>query len=163
MTHTVLKNKTPTSTLEFEIIQSKIELELMGFEIFGFTPPNASNPERAISLVSENYDYLMEKNGLHNTVSSLQFSQNNNGIPFVTAAGVGVKAQLETFEEVRIQIDKAIKDKSWLVIHFHDITDSGRSLTTTDKMFEEIILYLKEKSDGGMLEIMTQADALGLR
>jgi len=163
MHHRTLNFQTPTSILELEIIESKNELELMGFEVFGFIPPKSRIAQPAVSLVTENYDYLMQKNRLHNTVNSLQTSQNDNGIPFVTGASIGANVQLKTFDEVRIQIDKAIENNLWLVIHFHEINNSGRTLTTTPELFKEIILYLKEKSDGGMLEIMTQADALGLR
>lgn len=53
---------------------------------------------------------------------------------------------MTTLQEVKDSIDKAINDKTWLILLFHEVNNSGREYSVTPELFQQIVDYLKSKN-----------------
>ena len=165
--------------LNSEIISSKIDLQSHGMKVCGFVSPDALKPNATIiNIIQTNYNYTLIKDTTQNNVSSLSAKNFFNipvKIPIVKAMTVGDVGtspkngygQVSNFKQAKTQIDSAILNHSWVVLHFHDFTNSTiqvqtLQVPTTWNLYHQIINYIKQKHTQGVLDVERQTDALGL-
>jgi hypothetical protein len=48
--------------------------------------------------------------------------------------------------ELKADVDKALSDKTWLILLFHEVNNSGDQYSISPETFQEFVNYLKEKN-----------------
>ena len=167
-THVRIDDTTSDSNLYYETVQSKIDLENMGFKVTGFIPPYAKETTTSFDLIKNNYDWteffspMLYTPRYITSPADLDYSKNTYGIYHIPSWGVGNKDDLKTFTDVKNKIDYIIANNYWISINFHDIVTSDRKYDISPNVFHEIIQYIKEKRDAGNLLVITPSEGLGL-
>ena len=170
-THLQITPDTPTSSLCYETIQSKIDLQNMGFKIYGMVPPFLYVTTQNFPLIVPNYNYteLIQNsppqvgyNITFNTPQSLNASKHDLGIYDIPTWGVGAGDAIRNFTAAKSLIDYAVAHKLMVDIHFHGIEYAGGTYDTTPELFTQIMSYVKQQKDNGNLLVLTHAQALNL-
>ncbi len=164
-THYVLYKNTTQATLQYQIVQSKIDLQNKGFKIFGFAFPNDVITTDSSAVVNQNYNFTTVPLPKQNTVFSIE----NDGQPFLLTIPVlhgntvsGFPPTLETFDQVKAQVDSAIANKTWVVLLFHRIDDTGLPTHTSPHLFWQILQYVDQQSKLGKIKVVSPAQGLGM-
>ncbi len=165
-THERLSNSTSASVLYDELVQSKIDLENMGFKINGYVWPYNNLTEEAFEIIKENYlwttfyDPIEFRTKLMD-LKTIEESYQKFGIFHEHSQGVGTGYDLDSFSKVKEEIDYAIANKLLIGLKFHFIDIHERETNTTPALFEEIINYIREKKDLGEIDVLTRTQGLG--
>jgi len=164
--HERISDSTSASTLYYEIVQSKIDLESMGFQINGYVWPYNKVTNDAFDLVKENYLWTTFYSPIsyspdYMTLSTLNFSFQTYGIYHEHSHGVGDRYSLNSFSDVKSEIDYAIANNILLGLKLHKIETGSSGTTTSPTMFKDIIDYLREQRDLGNLDVLTRSQGLG--
>ena len=170
-THLFITPDTPTSAICYEAVQSKIDLQKMGFKVYGMVPPYINVIPQNFATIVPTYSYTellqtslgqVNYNITYNTPQSINGSKQALGIYDVPTMGVGTGDQIQNFTSAKSIIDNAIAKKLWVDIHFHGINYAGGQWDTTPEFFTQIMSYLKQQKDAGNLLVLTHAQALNL-
>lgn len=165
-THSSISSSTSANTLFYETVQSKIDLENMGFIVNGFIQPSNKMTTASFDLIKNNYKWTsffspLTYQPLYMTLQTLDYSKTNYGIYHEYAHGVGNSYALNTFAKVKEKIDFAIANKYLIAFKFHGIKTGSGSYLTSPTMFKEITDYLKQQRDLGNLVIITRSQGTG--
>jgi len=146
--------------VQSEIVDSKQILISEGFDVVGFAPSHGFLDDELRSVIIENYQYTGKHPGQFNTVSGLKQSEQTTGI--ITFISDGVNSVDHTVDDIKEMIDTAIAEKYYLNLNFHKLVRSNPTgIETTFSMFVEIIDYIAEKRDAGLIDNNTSRGALG--
>jgi len=164
-------NGLSNATLYSEIYGSKTDLQNQGFLVCGFVPPSSSKNGTTMSIIKKYYNYTEQVSINQNSLTTFSNTQKQWGVPIVNGFGVAnldptQLSNLQNFTAVKYQIDKAVNNKAYLLIHFHDIVNvtsnfTGLQYPASFSLYQQVIDYLKSKSDAGLLKVETTAQALG--
>jgi hypothetical protein len=165
-THASISSSTSASTLYYETVQSKIDLENMGFIVNGFIQPSNKMTTASFELIKNNYKWTSFFSPLtyqpqYMTLQTLNYSKTNYGIYHEYAHGVGNSYALNTFAKVKEKIDYAIANKFLIAFKFHGIKTGSSSYLTSPVMFKDIVDYLKQQRDLGKLDLLTRSQGIG--
>jgi hypothetical protein len=165
-THASISSSTSASTLYYETVQSKIDLENMGFIVNGFIQPSNKMTTASFELIKNNYKWTSFFSPLtyqpqYMTLQTLNYSKTNYGIYHEYAHGVGNSYSLNTFAKVKEKIDYAIANKFLIAFKFHGIKTGSSSYLTSPVMFKDIVDYLKQQRDLGKLDLLTRSQGIG--
>ena len=148
LNHADLTSLTPEEII-FQLSESKRILEDYGFEIASFAYPFGYNN----SLIKQ----LLAQNGYSSGRATIEGVNLKNSDPYaVKVLPILVGTQLA---DVKNEIDKALTDKSWLVLLFHQINYGGDQYSTTPEMFSAITNYLNQKR----AQVVTVSEAIELK
>jgi hypothetical protein len=170
-THLQITQDTPTSSICYETVQSKIDLWKMGFKIYGMIPPFLYVTTQNFPLIVPNYNYtvLLQNsppqvgyNITFNTPQSVNASKHDLGIYDIPTWGVGAGDAIQNYTTATKLIDYAVAHKLWVDIHFHGIDYANGTWDTTPELFTKIMTYVKQQNDSGNLLVLTHAQALNL-
>jgi hypothetical protein len=152
--HTRLVN-VPQSIIDYEVIESKIIFEEMGFQIYGFTPPFIALPEPALTTVEENYNWYGYAGG---PVSQPEYDV-SSATYRVPTSEVGSGSQIHDFQSAKTIIDNAIANNQWLVLNVHQIdNNSDNPFSFPLAEFQQIIDYIDDTN----VPVLPISEVLGL-
>jgi hypothetical protein len=77
-------------------------------------------------------------------------------------AGWSIDSEVDDADSVMAEIDKAVAQKTWLMLSWHDLVGGTAAESTefSDDEFDEVVDYVRSLQDDGMLKVRTVADAL---
>src|SRR2546425_2326191 len=119
-THLFITPDTPTSAICYEAVQSKIDLQKMGFKVYGMVPPYINVIPQNFATIVPTYSYTellqtslgqVNYNITYNTPQSINGSKQALGIYDVPTMGVGTGDQIQNFTSAKSIIDNAIAKK----------------------------------------------------
>ncbi|MDO8513736.1 MAG: polysaccharide deacetylase family protein [bacterium] len=119
--------------LKNELAQSKIDLERKFNSITNLAIPYGAHNDQVITQTKQYYRSARTTDTGYNSITTfnpyqLRIQEVNNST---------------TPQEIASWVDKAIQDKVWLIILYHRIEDKGGLFSTTPKIFEENLSYIK--------------------
>jgi len=160
-THADIDSGTSASILDDEIVQSKIALEAMGFQIDGYIWPGNRVTTDGFDLVKDNYTWTTFYSPIsggpkYMTLSSLDDSFQAEGVYHEFSHGVGNGYDLDSFSDVKFEIDLAITNNYLIGFKLHNIETGSDARSTSPTMFKDIIDYLREQRDLGKLDVLTR-------
>jgi peptidoglycan/xylan/chitin deacetylase (PgdA/CDA1 family) len=169
-THKEISTSTPPDQLYYETVQSKFDLEKMGFKVSGFVPPLNKETIQSFALIQKYYGWTEFFNPITNSTyhpeySSLQelnYSKQHFGIYNEPIWGVGHRDDLRTVDDVKAKIDYAIANKLWVALKFHGIVTTTGTYDTSPTIFHEIIQYIRDQKSAGNLLVITRSEGVGL-
>jgi hypothetical protein len=166
-THSDISSSTSASKLYYETVQSKLDLEKMGFKVSGFIPPSNKMTTASFDLIKNNYGWTQFYSPIpyqpkYTSLDSLNYSKQTYGIYDEHSWGVGNGYTLKSFSDVKNQIDYAIANKLWIAFKFHDLVTTTGTYDTSPATFHSIIQYIREQRDAGNLLVVTKAEGIGL-
>lgn len=153
-THADMTTRTAPQ-LETEINTSKSNLDADGFTRSSkfFVYPSSSSNDTVIAKVKENH--VMARTGYSTT------STTKNGIPHVTLGDHDREFRIESYSmgtsgsaTVQGWIDKAIANKSLMIIYQHDATTANGVLSR----LTTLSAYCKTQQDAGLLDVLSFSD-----
>jgi hypothetical protein len=168
------KRATPQTTqkqLAYEIIQSKIDLQNQGFNVIIYESPYTAITSASTTMIGQNYKASQVPGCEQNTLTSIKNDGNNpalgynfpKGFPVLHHCGIGVSGSpLNTFDQVKAQIDSAIIHKTWILVNFHQIDNSPAAYHTPPALFTKVLNYIKQQSDAGKLQFVRPDVGLGI-
>ena len=165
-THELISDSTPASVLYDEIVQSKIDLENMGFQIHGYIAPYNILTIGSFELIKNNYEWTtfwgpIQPVPREMTLQTLADSYATHGIYHEYAWGVGNGYTMDTVTNVKNKIDEAIANNYLIAFKFHQIIDGSNQYLTSPAMFAEIIDYVRLQRDLGNLDVLTRSQGYG--
>jgi hypothetical protein len=165
-THYSISSSTSASILYAETVQSKIDLENMGFEIRGFIPPSNKITTASFELIKNNYQWTSFFSPItyqpkYMTMETLSYSNSTYGIYHEYAFGVGNSYAVDTFADAKVEIDKAIANKYLIAFKFHGIKTGSGSYLTSPTMFHDIVDYVRQQRDLGNIDVLTRSQGAG--
>ncbi len=163
MTHPKIDSSTPDSTLQYEIVQSKQNLTSNGFCITGYESPFDIITTNSSYYIQNNYNYAVINPNHQNTVYSIS----NDGLQWnfpvaIHYYGVGKGLAYNNFTTIKPLIDYAIKNKTYLVLNFHQIDQSTNPYSTYPQDIWQIMKYVHQQSNAGKLHVENSVQALGI-
>ncbi|MHA2032267.1 MAG: 6-bladed beta-propeller, partial [Candidatus Kariarchaeaceae archaeon] len=143
------------SIIDYEVVESKIIFEGMGFQIYGFTPPFIALPEPALTTVEENYNWY---GYVGDPVPQPEYDVTSDTYR-VPSSEVGTGSLVNNFTSAKIRIDDAINNDQWLVLNFHKIDDNSDDPFSYPLIeFQKIIDYLDETN----VSVLPISEVIGL-
>ena len=126
------------SQLDFELNQSKFKLNnYLGVTITNFASPFGEYNAQVLNCVNKYY-------ASHRSVDIGYNSKDNFNPMNIKAMSVNSNVHPKI---VKGWIDRAIQDKTWLVLVYHDVkAASGELFSTTPQDLEIVLAYLKQKN-----------------
>ena len=169
-THKNISTSTPPDQLYYETVESKFDLEQMGFKVTGFVPPLNKETIQSFALIQKYYGWTEFFNPITNSTyhpeySSLQdlnYSKQHFGIYNEPIWGVGHGDDLKNFSDVKAKIDYAIANKLWVALKFHEIVTTTGTYDTSPTIFHDIIQYIRDQKSAGNLLVLTRSEGVGL-
>ena len=169
-THKNISTSTPPDQLYYETVQSKFDLEKMGFKVTGFIPPLNKETIQSFALIKQYYGWTEFFSPITNStyhpeyisLQELDYSKQHFGIYNEPVWGVGHGDDLRTFTDVKTKIDYAIANKLWIAIKFHEIVTTTGTYDTSPTIFHDIIQYIRDQKSAGNLLVITRSEGVGL-
>ena len=166
-THDIIDSTTSPEKLYYETVQSKIDLENMGLDVYGFIPPRNIVTDESFELIQQNYEWTeffspITYRPKYVTPEVLEYSKATYGLYHLPAWGVGNGDTLRNFDDVKTQLDYAIENKLWIAFNFHSITTGSGTYEISPSIFHEIMQYVRTQRDAGNLIVITMAEGVGL-
>ena len=165
--HDIIDSSTSPEKLYYETVQSKIDLENMGLDVYGFIAPRNIMTDESFVLIQQNYEWTeffspITYRPKYVSPEVLDYSKDTYGLYHLPAWGVGNGDTLNNFQDVKTQIDYAIANKYWIAFNFHHIVDGSGTYDISPAIFHEIIDYVRAQRDAGNLDVITMAEGVGL-
>ncbi len=147
-THDIIDSSTSPEKLYYETVQSKIDLENMGLDVYGFIPPRNIVTDESFILIQENYEWTeffspITYRPKYVSPEVLEYSKDTYGLYHLPAWGVGNGDTLNNFDDVKTQIDYAIANKYWIAFNFHHIVDGSGTYDISPDIFHQIMEYVR--------------------
>ncbi len=166
-THERLSSSTSDSVLYEELVQSKIDLENMGFQIIGYVWPFNIVTNDAFEVVQENYLWTTFYSPIpyspdYMDMETLNTSFETYGIYHTHSHGIGTGYALNTFSEVKDEIDFAIANDMLIGFKFHEISNGGGQFVTSISLYEDVVEYIQEQKDLGNIDVLTRSQGIGM-
>jgi peptidoglycan/xylan/chitin deacetylase (PgdA/CDA1 family) len=136
--HTRLVN-VPQNVIDYEVIESKRIFEEMGFQIYGFTPPNVAWDNQSLDTMFETYNWVGF--GLRNTGEPYDIATDTYKVNTVP---VNLQAEVNDFQSAKLRIDEAISNDEILILTFHNLENLQNPFNFPMAEFLMIIDYLDE-------------------
>jgi peptidoglycan/xylan/chitin deacetylase (PgdA/CDA1 family) len=137
--------------LEYELQQSKAELEAAGLTVSGFAYPEGSGTKdgRVLRQVKQYYDYARSASSGYNS-------------PIVDQYTLRIQSQVSfvSLETMKDWVDEAIENHQWLIILMHAVDNSGEVYSITPANLTALTGYIKEKVDAGYISAVTTREGL---
>ncbi|MDP3964013.1 MAG: polysaccharide deacetylase family protein [bacterium] len=124
-----------SSQIRSEVAGSKDDLENIGIDPTTFAYPFGEYNAAIIDIVKDS--------GFIGARTTDYGSNDKNADPYLLTR-VRVRAD-SNFAQIKTEIDKAIRDKKWLILVFHTMNKEGDSLSTSSELFDDILTYIGEK------------------
>jgi len=121
--------------MELEIAGSKQDLIDLGITPASFAYPFDDYNAQTDAIAQANYDIVRTSDTGFNTATSDIFHLVTQSVEVDT-----------TLTQVQAWIDEAITNKTWLILLFHQINDTGEQFTTTVSDFQSIVNYLVDNA-----------------
>ncbi len=118
-----------------EVEGSREDLQAIGVTPLNyFAYPYGDYDARVIQAVKNaGFAAARSSNGGYNDLSNLNlYALNRKPMTNTT-----------TFDQVKSFIDQAMADKTWLILLFHQVDDTGSEYAVTPQLFQQIVDYLK--------------------
>jgi hypothetical protein len=169
--HKITTPWTTKKQLTYEIIQSKIDLQNQGFIVIIYESPYTAVTTASSTMIGQNYKASQIAGCRQNTLTSIKNDGNNpalgynfpKGFPVLYHCGIGISGSpLNTFDQVKAQIDSAISQKTWILFNFHQIDKSRTAYHTPPALFTKVLNYIKQQSDAGKLQFVRPDVGLGI-
>jgi len=130
--------KLNSAELEYELSQSKLDLEAHGLNVTSFAVPYSSYNNMVLSKIAKYYRYA-------------RIDAGENVYPYfrdLQALFFNV-ANDTSFDAVKAEIDKAIEEGRWLILLFHIIAEENPDMDTKYRLsdFERIVNYIDAKRE----------------
>ena len=166
VSHPIITDTTSEGKLVKEILFSKTVLQQHGFKVTGYLSPyDLITPESA-RIINSHFTYTVVPSVRQNTLDSIHTEGKNYGftMPVLQHFGVGVPPgpPLNNFTAVKTQIDYAINNHTWLVLNFHQLDSKVIPYHANLKLFQEILNYVKQKSNAKQIVVVTPSEGLGI-
>lgn len=124
------------SEIQDEVIGSKEDLEKMGFRgVDTFAYPFGDYNQDVLAVVKE--AGFIAARGTHPGFNHAATD------PFQLQSKLIEKGR--SIEEIRALIDRAVQEKTWLILAFHRMGDKGNRVSASPEMLQQIVDYLIEK------------------
>src|SRR5438309_4947168 len=161
-THLVFSSTTPNSTVHYEVVQSKIDLQNHGFNVTGFGPANDVFTPYAKQLMDANYGWTRIEPAKPNTLYSLTHDGLRYGMPLAEHHyGVGnPPATLNNFTQIKNIIDSAVQHHTWVVFDFHQLDNTGIGYHSSPQLFWKVLKYIKQKHAAAQILVGSIDDGL---
>lgn len=162
-------SKAPYSKVYNQTVMSKFALQNYGFKIAGFEPPYSLITNASRTLIAQNYKFTFPYAGGYNTVATLSGPNSYKaiyGVIGLHAIGVGQGPEslpaIQNITAARAFIDNVIAKKGWGIIHFHQLLENATGFNSKPELFWQVLQYIKQKKDAGLLNVVTENQALGI-
>jgi peptidoglycan/xylan/chitin deacetylase (PgdA/CDA1 family) len=134
------------SQMRSEILGSKADLLNAGVNsVTTFSYPFGAYNSMAVNIAREGFASARTSNG--------GFVMKGEDPHTLEREGVKINT---TMDQIKGWIDKAVQDKYWLVLVFHDVNNSGGEYSATPETLQQTIDYLKSKG----VSVKTMAEGM---
>ncbi|GEM_PF-597081 len=134
--------------LHSEIFGAKATIDALGVSNTFFAYPFGDYNDRIIQVVKDaGFHGARSVHSGFNTRNSDKFALNDQHVQYDTTAG-----------QVKQWIDEAIAHKYWLILEFHETTNTGGQYSNTPETLQAIVDYLVEKH----VPVVTSSEGLNL-
>lgn len=143
--------------INHELDESKAILALNGYNAVSFATPYGEYDERALSLIKQRYQ--SNRRAWDDDPSSEGFNDLNSYDKYNISAREISKNT--TVSKVKKLINKAVKEKKWLVFFLHNVTNKKpNDYEYKASNLEQIARYLSQQRSKGLLQVQTTKDFL---
>ena len=145
MSHADLRQVTNENQVINEIVQGKKAVEEIGFKTCGFVPPNSTVHSNYHHYLVENYSYAFNQyrgNITQMETQGLRCYHNKND-DYYKLFRISLDDSVNSLEEIKSLIDKAIINKGFICFYDHNIGNVGKSGTNCSiEKLESILAYI---------------------
>lgn len=159
MTHPYLTTLS-ANAIDYEVEESKTALENVFGKITGFASPFGEYDSRVLEKIRKHYSS-------HRTVNDGFNTKNNLDVHEIKVQNI--KA-ITTTEEVISWLESARREKTWLVLVYHEVDEAGNTYSVTPRNLESQLAQVKRigiytaTMDRALAEIAPQvSEAIGRR